>query len=102
MSGGLLDVYTGCSLSTRLGGRHPTVRRGTGLVPQNLRGRNHKSQRSPPQPAGKHPHQVCHAETGGGRLTAVTGDASRVKRCVTFKPLGSFSFDFFMDVGPAS
>uniref|UniRef100_A0A3P9IJ27 Rho guanine nucleotide exchange factor (GEF) 19 n=1 Tax=Oryzias latipes TaxID=8090 RepID=A0A3P9IJ27_ORYLA len=52
----------------RLGGGHPPVRRGAWLVPQNLRGGNHKPQRTPAQPAGEYPHQMCHTETEGGGL----------------------------------
>lgn len=58
--------------SSRLGGRHSIIRRGAGLVPQNLRGGNHKSQCTPPQPSWKHPHQMCHTETEGGKLNTVS------------------------------
>lgn len=54
---------------SRLGGGYQAVRRGAGLVPQNLRGGNHKSQCAPPKPQRKYPCQMCHAETGGRGLT---------------------------------
>lgn len=59
-----------CCFPSRLGGRYQTIRRGTGLVPQNPRGGNHESQRTTPQPSRKYPHQMRHAETEGGSVNA--------------------------------
>lgn len=76
----------------RMGGGHQAVRWGAGLVPQILCGGNHESQRTPPQPPRKYPHQMCHTEAEGGGLKPFTATLQLFKLLIVFLLDGCMAF----------